>query len=437
MTFLYKYKKTKFRNDTNGSIAINAAIGTSLLAIAVGAAVDYSLLASKQSKLQGWADSTALATAVSGETNYQSYAESFMQSSPFPDAKVNALVLNGNLVVKLSQPQDLFFSGPLGMDPQNISADAEVPLTHLDKANAPKYNIALVLDTTNSMRGLGEMDALKDGANALISGVKEKSADGSMVSVVPFSTYVKIPKSNINQPWIDVPTQSTLPDSLTAYKTTGEWEGCMNSRRDGFHAEPDFVTAQGPRRLPGFFEGDRCGPAWNNDLLPLSTDFQATTEAVDKLFADGATYIPAGLLWGWRTLSPNAPFEEASQNPDAENVLVLFSDGQNTVYGSDTNDHSEGIYHKTTGLPVANAREAANGLTLALCQRIKAADIKIVTIAFRISQTDTDTHNVLRTCASPGLNYLRTDSLEGLVNIFEHIETNLNHKEVESVRLVR
>ena len=79
--------KNYFWKNTSGGMAINFAIASTALFIAIGAATDLSLLTSEKSKLQDWADSTALAAAVSGETEsseFQSFAETFMDSSPFP-----------------------------------------------------------------------------------------------------------------------------------------------------------------------------------------------------------------------------------------------------------------------------------------------------------------------------------------------------------------
>ncbi len=46
------------------------------------------------------------------------------------------------------------------------------------------------------------------------------------------------------------------------------------------------------------------------------------------------TSIGEGAAWGWRTLSPGAPFTEGRPYGAEENqkVLVLMTDGQNTYY---------------------------------------------------------------------------------------------------------
>ena len=99
------------------------AIASTALFIAIGAATDLSLLTSEKSKLQDWADSTALAAAVSGEmesSEFQSFAETFMDSSPFPDARVTTTINEGNLRVGLSQDKELVILSAFGHDAKNF-----------------------------------------------------------------------------------------------------------------------------------------------------------------------------------------------------------------------------------------------------------------------------------------------------------------------------
>lgn len=59
------------------------------------------------------------------------------------------------------------------------------------------------------------------------------------------------------------------------------------------------------------------------------------TSAINALVADGNTVIPAGLLWGWRVLSPTVPFTQGAPYDDEKwiKALVLLTDGENMVSG--------------------------------------------------------------------------------------------------------
>ena len=61
-----------------------------------------------------------------------------------------------------------------------------------------------------------------------------------------------------------------------------------------------------------------------------------TNIAAMRHWSGGGTNQAEGLAWGWRVLSPTAPFTEgAPYGPDVRKVIVLMSDGENTNVGSD------------------------------------------------------------------------------------------------------
>jgi len=341
-----------FWKNTSGGMAINFAVASTALLIAVGAATDVSLLSSEKSKLQDWADSTALAAAVSAKTaeiDFQEFSEKFLDSSPFPDATVETSWTNGNLTVGLTETKELAFMGAFGHDTKELYAEAEVPLSvaplqEREGSTGNNYNIALVLDTTSSMRSSRRIDDLKTAATNFLTGLENQASADTQVSLVPFSNYVRIPVSYENESWIEVPTQSTEPPHR--YSHAG-WEGCMNSRRDDLHKTPDFDG----RRLQGFWEGARCGEEYTNELVPLTNDWANLKDNLNGWIVDNPTFIPSGLIWGWRTLSPNAPFTEAAANPNAENVMIVMTDGSNTINIGGELEHSNGIYHIGSDVP--------------------------------------------------------------------------------------
>ena len=56
--------------------------------------------------------------------------------------------------------------------------------------------------------------------------------------------------------------------------------------------------------------------------------------------------IPAGLLWGWRVLSPTSPFTEGATYTDEKWVkaIVLLTDGENDV-GQGGNGINKSVYN--------------------------------------------------------------------------------------------
>ena len=47
-----------------------------------------------------------------------------------------------------------------------------------------------------------------------------------------------------------------------------------------------------------------CG----SEILDLTTNLTDVEAHIDSLSASGNTYIPAGLIWGWRMLDPDLPY---------------------------------------------------------------------------------------------------------------------------------
>ncbi len=89
------------------------------------------------------------------------------------------------------------------------------------------------------------------------------------------------------------------------------------------------------------FSGTSTGPDFNCPPAPITamTNTASTVNAaIDALVAKGSTVIPAGLLWGWRVISPTAPFTEGTAYSDEKWVkaIVLLTDGENYVNGGDS-----------------------------------------------------------------------------------------------------
>jgi len=321
-----------------------------------------------------------------------------------------------------------------GHGSRQLSADAEVSLFNANRDPSKNFNIALALDLTNSMNGSGRLEALKNVTNNFFTGLETRGSDDTMVSLVPYSNYVRLNVAdNINQPWIEIPDEIVEPvksgilGNLGTNFRTDNWEGCMNSRIGGAHATPDF----GGLRLQGFYEGDTCSQERNNELIPLTSDWSSLNASVQNYTASGDTYIPSGLIWAWRTLSPNAPFTEVAQNSDGQNILILMTDGDNRLSLSGEREHSNGVYHYGAST-VAASREADNQLTLELCEAIKASGTRIFTITFR--QTMQVTKDLLTACAFEPGDAFNAETNENLGDVFEQITETLLKQEVRLIR---
>jgi len=187
--------------------------------------------------------------------------------------------------------------------------------------------------------------------------------------------------------------------------------------------EPDWYN-----RPPG--PNSNCAAS---EVTPLTNKKSTIDDAIAALEPEGSTVIPAGLLWGWRLLSPNEPFAEGAAYEDEEWVkaIVLLTDGENSV-GGGGNEHNKSFYnafgYAAKGhLGSTNGRQAEAELdskTFTVCEKIKAQKILIYTIGFQVSGS---VQNMLRNCATdPDDMAYNSPSNSELAGIFNDIAQGLS-----------
>ena len=153
------------------------------------------------------------------------------------------------------------------------------------------------------------------------------------------------------------------------------------------------------------------GPNFNcttDPVVPLTVTKATVKTAIGNMAADGTTNITAGLMWGWRMLSPTAPFTEGRAYSAADNkkILILMTDGENTYFanGKFTVSHygAWGYIWKshlgTTSSTESVMTGKMEGRMETACANIKSAGIDVFTVAFEI--TDATTKQLLKDCSS-------------------------------------
>jgi Flp pilus assembly protein TadG len=171
-------------------------------------------------------------------------------------------------------------------------------------------------------------------------------------------------------------------------------------------------------------------------IVPLTTNEATVIAGVQAMrhWDGGGTNQAAGLSWGWRVLSPTAPFTEGRPYNDPANpvkkVIVMMTDGDNTninttgetVLGSDYSSYSYLAqwtastasppgYRSTLPTGANRTRDVGGAIGSSdnyvdyinqreerVCTLIKAQNIEIYTIQFR--DTNDDNEARLRNCAT-------------------------------------
>ncbi len=335
--------------------------------------------------------------------------------------------------------------------------------------------VVLVLDNTGSMQGskLAELKrASKQFIDVLNQEVTKSRGQATFkVGIVPFTQYVNVGTQYRNASWINVPADRIVrrhscwwsrPCLRYGYRKRCWWTGGgdRGGRRRIICGRVRYCRQYGPRyrrcstwyrrsywkgcvgsrgyprnltdsqykleRVPGVLSYSRswrynyCPSARITPLMKLNrTGVRLLKRQIDRMNASGSTYIPAGLAWGMRVLSPQQPFSQGARYDEVaknnvQKVIVLMTDGQNTV--SPTYPEHDG-YNRTL----------SDRLTRELCKKIKAKNpatgkpyAEIITVSFDVH--DPAVKDMLQDCASLGSFDAKSG---GLVKVFKNIGMKL------------
>ncbi len=211
----------------------------------------------------------------------------------------------------------------------------------------------------------------------------------------------------------------------------------------------------------GIANGAGRGPNYMCNARPLQrlTPTQSNAIAkINEMTADGNTNILEGLMWGWRTISPNAPFgdgraynwnSQTAIGPGSQirnrKFIILMTDGDN--YWADQSNPNKSIYspfgyYRNNRLQTGinnewDATLAMNAKSRTACDNIKALRdkdnneaVKIITIGFSTpgQQISATGLQLLQDCASmeggQRLFYTATNATE-LNQVFAIIAANI------------
>jgi Flp pilus assembly protein TadG len=379
--------------------------------------------------------------------------------------------------------------------PVRVAAHSEVARGDL------KLEIAMVLDNTGSMAG-GKINSLRVAAAnfvdtmAAAAAKRADSADAVKISLVPFSQTVRIDPSYRTASWIDQDGGSPINDEifnspakrLELFDRLGVgWAGCLESRGapydvsdtpprdDGTSAgratlftpyfapdEPDlpgaannylvddiggsdWLARQGSttKYVPTAGLNSQSGPNASCTLQPLrrlTSDYRAVKGDIAGMNAIGDTNIPFGLVWGWHTLSPHAPFADGAAYTQVrtKKIAVVMTDGFNQFTAAPNPNGSQysgsgyvwqGRVKKKDGTKLkggsAAERTAAMDSRLSLlCENMKAAGVDIYTVGVQVAASHT---GVLRACATHPDQYHDVANGSGMNVAFQAIAAQINN----------
>ncbi|WP_426037357.1 pilus assembly protein TadG-related protein [Brevundimonas sp. DC300-4] len=180
------------------------------------------------------------------------------------------------------------------------------------------------------------------------------------------------------------------------------------------------------------------GPNRGCDLQPLirlTDKYGALRTAVDNMIASGNTNVPLGTMWGWHTLSPNAPFGDgrAYGTERLTKIIIIMTDGENVM--SDASNPNRGtynglgyIYQDRLGITSGSNSQRRTAMDNRfdhptagvedMCGNMKDQNIEVYTVAV---QVDGSAQTLLRRCATDDDHYFPVDSAAGIGAAFDRI----------------
>ncbi len=463
----------RFHDDERGVFAVIFGVLALVLVASSGAVVDFVGVQNARGLAQSSLDSATL--ALHSEINDLTEGEIQSLAQSLLDERMAVLNLSatvetvsvdtneGTLFMEARFAYPTTFLAMIGISNIHTRIHAEVTSKSLN------IEVALVLDSTGSMNGR-KMTALKNSANLLVTELMPDAENpGISIGLVPFNRYVNIGMGNRNEPGLDIePNYTWTPAGQQCWNTypndnrrcdrrrvtrtcyndgvpyscqrwqyyncTGSrgervrqcrpqrtrnfrWFGCMASR----HVIPLDTVDENylVNPVPGVIRH------WNTCRVTPMTELTSTrqdiTNGIRAMRARDATYIPTGLMWGWRLLSPSIPFPNPNAyGGDNKKIIILMTDGENTISpGTNWTFHDGGNHHthRRSNTAVANAK------TIEICGNIKDEEIIVYTIAFEVS--DNAIRTILSDCAGNGGRYFDATDAASLQDAFAEIANDL------------
>jgi Flp pilus assembly protein TadG len=416
---------SKFISDTKGNVGMMFGLLSIPLLLAAGVAIDFGRVHSTRAILQAAVDAAAFAGGTARQNftraDLQRIVEAFLRRNNAEYALdiIDSMEFEENLIdglftVRIRGRVKTSLMNLAGIDEIGVGASSVVSMSF------QSLEVAMVLDNTGSMNENNKIGTLKIASKGLVDileSEKQKFTD-IKIGLVPFVQYVNVGKDNKNQPWVS-------DDNLSSSEWSN-WKGCVSSRAKPLDVEQGGSSAQPYPAVNQFRQwAQRKDGSWYTvmreicpqPILPLTGDYNLVRDRLDDMDANGWTFIPAGVLWGWNVLSSDEPFTQGRTRDQliasrGKKVMLVMTDGFNTVKP----DHSAGIHETATV-------DEGNRLTAELCTNAKNDHIEIYSIAFMV--TDKVTRDMLEKCATAKDKYFNADDANKLLQAFRDIAQDL------------
>ncbi len=444
----FKSTLSYLRNEV-GALAVAFSLAIPVVVASAGFSIDVADAYLVKQRLSHAVDAAALAAAASATTTADLNArvqEFFLLNYP-PD-KIGApysvqVKINGSdITVSATAKSATYFARVVGIDEMSVSESSTVTREIIG------LEVALVLDVTGSMATNNNIATLRTAATNFTNILFANAAysDSVKIGLVPFSASV-----NVGPYGLGFLPSSTNSSKASATKYDGGTAFVNNPSKYTFD-ETSTTAWWGcvlERPTPQDTQIQTSGAAWTWDMyrytnagakdssirkqsaavntscnksyvLPLTTAKTTILNNISKLAADGNTLSNVGMVWGYRLLSPEAPFREgvAWTNQDWRKVAILMTDGDNN------NGEVYNAYGQYNTLKVTD--DMLDAKLAQTCTNMKNSGITIYTVTFT-SGINNATKQFFKNCASSPDKWYDAPTQASLTAAFEQIARELSN----------
>jgi len=421
--------------DRRGAAAIVFALSIIPLCLAGGAAIDMGRAYVVKNRLGYALDAAGLAVGAASTTD-EDELEAVMLAyfnANYPEYEIGVpatptmTIDNSEIHLTATAEVDTTLMSVVGIDHMNVAASSTIV------RETKGLEVVLVLDNTGSM-GTTKMNSLKNAAHTFLDILYGSDDDNELlqVGVVPFSDIVNVGTD------FGYLTSGFSASSYNPFT----WSGCVMARGSGMD-QTDEAPTTNSKKWDAFLWPDDSNNNWKGkktdknatpnrycpvSLLPLTSAKSTIEDKIDEMHSDGNTHINIGLVWGWRVISPTAPFTEghAYDDEDFNKAIVLMTDGENVMSSSVYTAYgylSAGKLGTTSN--TSKAIQELDKRTTQVCDNIKAAGVTIYTITFQVGSSDV--RDLMEDCASEPDNYFDSPSDAELESAFRAIGQELSN----------
>lgn len=165
------------------------------------------------------------------------------------------------------------------------------------------------------------------------------------------------------------------------------------------------------------------------------------TDKLDKMVANGNTNVAMGLMWGWHTVSPNAPFSDgkAYGTDKVSKIIVLLTDGDNV--NNEVSNPNDSVYSgygyiwqrrlknsSGSALDVGSTddsrRDAIDSRQTKICANLRDKKILVYSIGVGVSS---HSKSILQSCATTTDMYYDVTDASQLTTVFNAIAGSIQN----------